>query len=163
MTMDQNEKKGLGTGAKVAIGCGSGCLILIVLVLIVVGAGAFYVKKLMTQYETELKGYGFEKVQSGQMIDITEPITEPTLLKAQIVTLDADCPVDLAVMAQVCEVNGRIDGKLYFRGQVLMLNAGSEVTGGVDAKAQVVQNAGTVSGGISGEFQLIEGAAPAAP
>ncbi|MDF7823534.1 hypothetical protein P4B35_05875 [Pontiellaceae bacterium B12227] len=156
MTEQGIEKKKLGTGAKVAIGCGSGCLVVIILAVLAIAGGAIYVKKMITKYETELKGYGFEQVTEGQMLNVTEPITQPVLLKAQSLQLRADCSTDLAVLAQICEVYGKVDGKLYFRGQMLTVHPGAEITGGVDAQAQIIQNNGTISGGMTGKYQLLE-------
>ena len=156
MTDQGVEKKKLGTGAKVAIGCGSGCLVVILLAVLGIGAGAFYVKKMITKYETEMKNYGFEQVTVGQMLTITDPITEPVLLKGQSVKIMSNCSTNLAVLAQVCELHGKIDGKLYFRGQMLTIHPGAEITGGVDAQAQFLQNNGTIGGPMSGKYQLIE-------
>lgn len=159
MSEQEVGKKKMGTGAKVAIGCGSGCLVVVLLVIIGIGVGAFYVKKTIAKYETELVGYGFETVQEGQMMTISSPITEPVLLKGQSVTIQADCSTNLAVLAQICEVFGKVDGKLYFRGQMLTVHPGAEITGGVDVKAQLLQNNGTIEGGMAGEYQLIEAGA----
>ena len=156
MTETGMEKKKMGTGAKVAIGCGSGCLVVVLLVVVAVGVGAFYVKKMISRYETELKGYGFETMATGQALDINEPVDEPLLFKGQVVRIMADCSTNIAVLAQVCEVYGKIDGKLYFRGQVLTVQPGAEILGGIDAQAQVIQNNGKIEGGISGKYQLIE-------
>jgi hypothetical protein len=156
MTDEVVEKKKMGTGTKVAIGCGSGCLVFVLLAAIGIGAGVFYVKKMIDTYETELNGYGFVQVTEGQMLNITEPITEPILLKAQSVQLRADCSTNLAVMAQMCEIFGKIDGKLYFRGQMLTIHPGAEITGGVDAQAQILQNNGTIEGEITGKYQHLE-------
>ena len=163
MTEEMIGKKKMGTGAKVAIGCGSGCLVIVLLVVAGLVGGGLYVKKLITKYETELIGYGFEKVVTAQMLEITDPVTEPTLFKAQVLTYNTDCSTNMAVLAQVCEIDGTIAGTLYFRGQVLTINPGAEVLGGIDAQAQVIQNNGTVSGGITGKYQLIEIPEPSSP
>lgn len=150
------EKKKMGTGAKVAIGCGSGCLVVVLLIAVAAIAGTVYVKKIITKYETELKSHGFETVVTGQMLDITDPIDEPILLKAQVVRIMSDCSTNMAVLAQACEVSGTIEGKLYFRGQVLTVHPGAEILGGMDAQAQLVQNNGKIEGGMTGKYQLIE-------
>lgn len=156
MTETGVEKKKMGTGAKVAIGCGSGCLVVVLLAAVGIGVGIFYVKNLVVRYETELKGYGFESVTKGQVLDITEPVTEPILFKGQVVRLMADCSTNVAVLAQVCEVHGKVDGKLYFRGQMLTVQPNAEILGGVDAHAQVIQNNGKIEGPITGRYQLVE-------
>ncbi|MCF7848292.1 MAG: hypothetical protein K9M45_05530 [Kiritimatiellales bacterium] len=149
-------KKKLGTGAKWGIGCGSGCLVLILLVAGVAIFSVFYVKKIVATYETELKGLGFEKVEMAQMQDVHDPVTEPILFKGQTVRIFADCSTNIAVLAQLCEIHGKIEGKLYFRGQLLTIQPKAEITGGLDATAQLVQNHGKVEGGITGKHQLID-------
>ena len=157
------EKKRMGTGAKVAIGCGSGCLVFVLLVVLAIAAGAFYVKKIISKYEDELKSHGFDTVIQGQMLNITEPINEPILFKGQSVRILSDCSTNMAVLAQVCELHGRIEGKLYFRGQMLTLHPDAEILGGVDAQAQLVQNNGKIEGGITGKYQIAAPPAAAPP
>jgi hypothetical protein len=149
------QKKKLGTGAKWAIGCSSGCLTVLVLAIALGFAGYAYIKKAVAGYETELKGLGFETVIQQQMVDVTQPITQPVLLKGQMVRIMADCSTNIAVLAQVCEINGKVDGKIYFRGQVLTIGPNGEVLGGIDAQAQFIQNNGRIEGEISGKYQLI--------
>jgi hypothetical protein len=146
----------MGAGAKVAIGCGSGCLVIILLLVIGIGGGAFYVKQMIGKYEAELKGYGFEQVRTGQMLTITDPINEPVILKGQAVEIMSDCSTNLAVPARVCEIFGKVDGKFYFRGQMLTVHPGAEISGGMDAQAQIVQNNGTIDGGMTGKYQLLD-------
>ncbi len=150
------EKKKMGTGCKVAVGCGSGCLVVVLLAALGIGVGAYYIKKTIAKYETELKGYGFEKVTQGQVIDVTNPVDEPVLFKGQVVRIMADCSTNIAVLAQACEIYGKIDGKVYFRGQVLTVQPNAEIHGGIDAKAQVIQNHGTIEGPVSGSYQVFE-------
>ncbi len=150
------EKKKMGTGAKVAIGCGSGCLVVVLLGGVLIGVGAVYLKKMIAGYEAELKGYGFESVTSGQVLDITEPVTEPTLFKGQVIRILTDSSTNIAILAQVCEIHGQVDGKLYFRGQVLTVEPRAKILGGIDAQAQVIQNNGTIKGGITGKYQLVD-------
>ncbi len=160
------EKKKMGTGAKVAIGCGSGCLLVVLVTVLVIIASVFYVKKIVSKYEDELKSHGFETVTQGQMLNITEPIDEPILFKGQSVRIMSDCSTNMAVLAQVCELHGRIEGKLYFRGQLLTVYPGAEILGGVDVQAQVLQNNGKIEGGITGKYQehqLVEPPATAQP
>jgi len=94
---------------------------------------------------------------------VSDPITEPKLFKGQVVRIYSNSTSDLAVLAQVCEIHGKIEGKLYFRGQMLIIQPSGEVTGGVDATAQMVQRFGKVEGGITGEHQLVEMPPPAPP
>lgn len=154
--MADAEKRKMGIGVRVAIGCGSGCLLVVLLAVVAIIAGTVYVKKTISKYETELKGYGFETVTQAQVLNVTEPITEPILFKGQSVRIMSDCSTNMAVLAQVCELHGRVEGRLYFRGQVLTVHPGAEILGGVDAQAQVLQNNGKIEGGITGKHQLIK-------
>jgi len=149
-------KKKLGTGAKVAIGCGSGCLVLVLIAVVTVFAGALYVKKTISRYENELKGYGFEAVTQAQVLNISDPVDEPVLFKAQSVQIMSDCSTNMAVLAQMCELYGTIEGKLYFRGQMLVVHPGAEILGGLDVQAQLLQNNGKIEGGVAGKYKLLE-------
>lgn len=156
MTEEHVEKKKMRTGTKVAIGCSSGCLVVFIMVAILIGVGFGYVKKIVTKYENELKGYGFEIVTTGQVLEINEPINEPLLLKGQVVRILEGSTTNVAVLAQVCEVFGEVEGKLYFRGQILTVQPGAVIRDGINATAQVIRNNGRIEGGITGEYQLVE-------
>ncbi len=150
------EKKKMGTGAKVAIGCGSGCLVVVLLIVVVIVAGAFYVKNIITKYEVDLKSHGFETVVQEQMLDVVDPVSELILFKGQIVRIMANCSTNMAVLAQACEIHGTIEGKLYFRGQMLTIHPGAELLGGADVQAQVLLNNGKIEGEMTGKYQLSE-------
>lgn len=156
-------KKGMGAGAKWGLGCGCGCLV--VLILLILG-GVFGVKLFMRkvdQMAAEMKTVaGIEEEISGQVLEITTPITTPTLYKGQVVKLLANCSTNVAVLAQVGEIHGTIEGRLYFRGQILTIQPSAELRGGLDATAQIVQNYGEVFGRISGEHRFVD-MADAAP
>lgn len=150
------KKKKMGTGAKVAIGCGSGCLVVVLLIVAVVVAGAFYVKNMISNYEADLKSHGFETVVQEQMLNVVDPVTEPILFKGQVVRIMTDCSTNIAVLAQACEIHGTIEGKLYFRGQMLTIHPGAELLGGADVQAQLLLNNGKIEGEMTGKYQLSE-------
>lgn len=64
-----------------------------------------------------------------------------------------DAETDVAVLAQSCEIHGTIQGKLYFRGQILTIKPGAKVLGGIDVQTQVLQNQRDVTGEITGKYQ----------
>jgi hypothetical protein len=163
-TTEQAEPKktGRSTGAKWGIGCGIGCLVVILLIAAVGFAGYFVVKRLIEDTKQELVGYGFDNVVMRQMVETSDPIVEPTLFIGQAVKLLGPSSTDVAVMAQAAEIHGRIDGKLYFRGQVLTIQPNAVITGGLDVKAQAIQNYGTIEGDISGTYQAMQGNPPVA-
>lgn len=149
------QKQGMSTGAKWGIGCSAGCLTLIG--LLAVGSFASY-RFLMSKVDTwvqELTALGFPEVVRGQVLEAREPIAKPTLYVGQSVKILSDCTTNLAIIAQVAEIHGRIDGKLYFRGQLLTIQPNAEIRNGLDVKAQVVQNRGKVAGDITGTYQGI--------
>jgi len=148
-------KKGMSTGAKWGVGCGIGCLTLVV----IIGVASFFIYRFamgkldeMTQEMTEL---GFENVVTQQVIEVTTEITEPTLYLGQVVKILADCSTNLAVIAQIAEIHGKVEGKVYFRGQVLTIQPNGELMNGLDVLAQGVQNLGTINGEITGQYQEI--------
>lgn len=150
------EKKGMSTGAKWGLGCGIGCLAIIIILAIAGFVGFKLVKEKIDETTVELQELGFVNVVTGQALEITDEITRPTLYKAQMVKILADCNTDLAVMAQICEIHGKVDGKVYFRGQVLIIQPQAELRNGLDVLAQVIQKFGTVKGEITGKYQTIQ-------
>jgi hypothetical protein len=156
------EKKGMSTGAKVGIGCGVGCLVVIILGIAASAIGWFFVQKKIDEAETELRGYGFDKTQAGQVIDVKDEITEKTLFKGQVVRVYGNSKTDIALLAQMAEIHGTIEGKVYFRGQILMVHPNGVIKGGVDAKGQAIQNMGRIEGEITGSIPVMDsGSAPA--
>ncbi len=150
-------KKGMSTGAKWGIGCGSGCLVLIIVIPLACFIGYRVVKGKIDTMATELKDkHGFEYVVKGQTIVIDETITKPTLYMGQMVKIHGDCTTNLAVMAQMCELYGAVEGKMYFRGQILTIKPEAHLKDGLDVFAQMVQNQGTIDGKITGSYQTIQ-------
>ena len=150
-------KKGMSKGAKWGIGCGIGCMSIII-ILAVAGFIAFkVVKTKIDEMEAELKSHGFEHVVKGQMLEISEDITKPELFMGQVVKIMGDCNTNLAVMSQLCEIHGKIDGDFYFRGQLLTIQPNAVIEGNLDIKAQALQNYGKVNGKITGTYSGIKG------
>ena len=156
MTNAVPEKKKMGAGAKVAIGCGSGCLVVVLLFIIAGVVGGVYLKKVVAKNEAELQALGFDTVIKEQVLDVTSPISEPVLLEGQVVRIMADCSTNIAVLAQSCEIHSVVSGKVYFRGQILTVQPNGAVLGGIDAKAQVIQNHGLINPPVSGEYQVFQ-------
>lgn len=159
----QPQNQGMSSGAKIAIGCGAiGALTM----LLLCGGVIFFgfrladkaqevVEQVVKEMEKKVEAFavafeaqGYERV-SGQVVDITSDIEQPTVYTVQVFKLNADSNASLAVMAQVAEINGRIDGDLTFFGQSLVIHKNAVVTGNVNVQmAQVVDNRGTVEGEI---------------
>ena len=152
---DTNAKPGMSTGAKWGLGIGIGCLGLILVLGIAGFVGMRFLKGKLDGMTADLKTHGFDKTIKGQILEVRDPIAEPTIYMGQVVKVYADCSTNLAIVAQVGEIFGRVEGKLYFRGQVLTIQPKAEIMGGLDATAQVVKNLGRVSGEITGKHQII--------
>lgn len=149
---ENQEKKGLSTGAKWGIGCGIGCLVIIILVSIAGYIGFKFVMGMLDDMTQEFNELGFENVVKAQTIEVQEDINEKTLYMGQVVKIFGNCSTDLAIMAQMGEIHGKVEGKVYFRGQVLIIQPGAVITNGVDVMAQAVKNYGKVEGGITGNY-----------
>ncbi|MEA3346771.1 MAG: hypothetical protein U9Q21_01625 [Candidatus Auribacterota bacterium] len=146
------KKKGMSTGAKWGLGCGIGCLTIITIISVGIFMTVRFVKGKIDETASELQQLGFETVVKGQVIEISDDIAEPTLYMGQVVKVMADCSTDLAVMAQVCEIHGRVDGKVYFRGQVLIIQPHAELKNGLDITAQALQKYGKIEGEVTGDY-----------
>ncbi len=92
----------------------------------------------------------------NQTIQVTEDVVEPTVYVGQLVKIVADCDSDIAIIAQVGQVHGRVVGTVYFRGQTLVIEPEAEVQGDLDVKAQIVQVYGKVAGEITGNYQQLQ-------
>lgn len=153
--MQENfEKKGLSSGAKWGIGCGIGCLVIIIIFAIAGYIGFRFVTGMLDDMTQEFNQLGFENVVKAQTIEVREDTSEKTLYMGQVVKIFGNCSTDLAIMAQMGEIHGHVGGKVYFRGQVLVIQPGAVITNGVDVMAQAVKNYGKVEGGISGKYQI---------
>lgn len=153
---EEVKKKGMSTGAKWGIGCGIGCLTLIIIIAIVAFIGFKFVKGKVESMTRELKQLGFENVVKGQVLEVRKEITEPTLYIGQVVKIFGNCKTDLAIIAQMAEIHGKVDGKVYFRGQVLVIQPKAELLKDLDVMAQMILKHGKVSGEITGQYQAID-------
>jgi hypothetical protein len=145
------------SSGKWIIGCSAGCLSLIVIA--VIGgcfAGFMWVKNYVAENSAPFIKEGYTKV-SGQMIEVTNPVAKPTLYVGQMVRFHTDSNANVAIIAQTAEIQGKIQGKLSFRGQILVIAPGSDIAGDLDVQAQVVQNEGAVHGQTVGNFRLVKG------
>ena len=144
-------------GKTVAKGCGCGCLALIIAAGITIGGGTYWVKSKIDEFTQEFVDRGMKPGQSGQVITITEPPTEPTYYIGQVVRLNTDTDVEIGILAQTAELNGVASEKVYFRGQVVQIKQDGHLKKGLDVKCQVVQNVGgNVEGGLTGPAQVVQ-------
>lgn len=151
------QKKGMSTGAKVGIGCGVGCLVIVIGIIIAGYVGYRFVLGKVDEFTAEFKQLGFENQVKGQVVEITEEINEKTVYIGQSVRILGDSRADIAIIAQMAEIHGRVEGKVYFRGQMIAIQPNAELLNGLDVYAQMVTNEGRIDGGITGQYQAIDG------
>ena len=137
------------------IGCGSGCLVLVLVLIGLIVFGAHFFSAKVEKMSSEFEDLGYEKV-SGQMLEITESPTEPTLYLGQSVKLLDDVDTDVAIVAQAAEIHATVNGTVHFRGQMLTIQPKAVLKKDLDLKAQIVQIYGTVEGEITGQYQVID-------
>ncbi len=142
----QQRPQGMSTGAKVAIGL---CVVFVVIVvviavLVLVGVYAQYtISHKIAQYESELKAKGYTKTVDGVVL-VREPPMEPTLYKGATVTIQANCPTNIAILAMTAEIQGTVEGRVCFRGVTLVVKPKAVLKGGLDAVAMTVVTNGVV-------------------
>jgi hypothetical protein len=88
-------------------------------------------------YARKFRPFGFENVVKGASLEIKEDIGEPTLYQAAGVRIYGNCATNLAIVAKVAEIYGRVQGKVYFRGQRIKIMPKAELAGGLDSSGQV--------------------------
>jgi len=157
------QPQGMSSGAKTAIGCGLAAFLCMALICggivwvgylalekaeVVVNRVIDEMQKQVDSFAAPFEAQGFERV-TGQVVEITSDIQKPTVYTVQVFKLEANSEADLAVMAQVAEINGTINGDLHFFGQVLKIHPDAVITGDLHIQvAQSVENEGTVEGNI---------------
>jgi hypothetical protein len=146
-------------------GCGCGCLIIIALVM---GASFFGVKKVVDKIKeaaekvtAEFVDQGYKRVGTGtgigQVIEVTEDVSEKTVYIAQVVKIMGTCHDDIAIVAQQAEIHGTVEGNVSFFGQVLVVQPSAVIKKNLDSKfAQVIQVYGSVEGQITGNYQQLQ-------
>lgn len=153
-------KKGMSTGAKIGIGCGVTALLLI---LVCGGITWYAVRHFMGEaraFAADFESRGYVR-QSAQVINISQPLNQPTVFLAQTVSINAPVDGSLAFGVQVAEINANVNGDIDFYGQILKISPGVVVTGDVRIKlAQAFDNKGTVQGQVTGNYS---GARPPSP
>jgi hypothetical protein len=132
-------------------GCGIGCLVVLVLFILVIAMGVKYGRKWINEMSEEFEKQGFVKVVS-QSIEVNDDVTERTVYVGQIVKIIGNCNDDIAIIAQMAQIHGRVAGTLYFRGQLLTIEPGAHLQGDLDVKCQVVTIYGKVDGQILGSY-----------
>ena len=88
-------------------------------------------------YAKKFQSLGFENTVRGASLEIKEDIGEPTLYQATGVRIYGNCTTNLAIVAKLAEIYGRVQGKVYFRGQRIKIMPKAELAGGLDSSGHV--------------------------
>lgn len=132
--------------------CGLGCAIVLLIGVIALSIGVIATVRLGRKYieslTAEYRDMGFTETIRGQKLTVRQDMDKPTILLGQMVEVYGSSSTNLAVVAQVAEIHGNIDGKLYFKGQVLRIMPEAHIRNGADITAQSFTNDGTVEGDL---------------
>lgn len=110
--------------------CSACCGCLFFLTVLILSAGGYLLYDYRMAHADPLvndfreKGY---EVIRGEVLNIDKPLERNTLFLARQVNFNADQKVDLAVRAPVCDIAGRIAGKLFFEGKLITIKTGASV------------------------------------
>ena len=85
---------------------------------------------------------GYE-VRRGDTLALTEPPKTKTLLVGTHVAIEADTGEDLAVRAKVCDVTGKLTGKLLVQGEVLNIGEKADIAD-LEVTVQRINRAGKI-------------------
>lgn len=155
--MNEQNAQPSGKGSFVK-GClvasGIGCLVVLIGVGVLTYVGFRLVKKQYTAVMERFESQGYRRVE-GQVIDIKEPVTDPTLFIGQSVRIRAGSERGLAFLAQTVDIEGVVKGNVYFAGQVLNIRKDAELMQDLEATAQVINNQGTIRGAVKGVYQAL--------
>jgi len=146
-------KTGMSATTKWLLGCGCGCGGLVVLFIAACIGGWMYGMSYVNGIVEELESKGFNKVRMQQVVVVGEPAKDKDLYVGQVVKITNGAEGDLAIVAQIAEISGKVNGKVYFRGQILKVMPGAEITNGLDVKAQIINDRGSIKGDITGTYQ----------
>ena len=133
---------------------GIGCLVILIGLGVAGYVGYRFVKRqyvaVMERYERE----GYKKVE-GQLIEVTETITEPTIFVGQSVKIKKGSERGIAMLCQTAEIDGKIVGNVHFVGQMLTIHKDALLMRDLDVTAQLVNQFGTIEGKITGVYQVL--------
>ena len=106
-------------------------------------------------YAKTFRALGFENLVRGASLEITEEVREPTIYQAAGVRIYGNCTTNLAIVAKIAEIHGRVEGKVYFRGGKITIMPQAELAGGIDSSGQVVRR-GVIRSRDSGRWKGVE-------
>jgi len=130
-----------------------GCLSLLILIIVLSLLGYYILtEKLCPDFDD----LGFHEKVEAQYIEVNETIGTPTFYLGQHVKILSDSKSDIAIMAQLAEIYGKIEGNVYFCGQLLTIQPIANIEGNLDVKAQLINMYGEVNGEITGSYETLD-------
>lgn len=148
----QTQMKRSGRGCLKAAGIG--CLVVLIGLGVLGYVGYRFLKR---QYATVMERYereGYRKVE-GQMIEVTNRVTEPTIYIGQSVRILNGSDRGMAFLCQTAEIHGPVVGNVRFIGQALTIKEDAELMRDLEVTAQLVNLFGKVDGKITGVYQML--------
>ena len=104
----------------------------------------------MERYERE----GYRKVE-GQMIEVADRVTEPTIYIGQSVRIMNGSERGMAFLCQTAEIHGNVAGNVHFVGQMITIKEDAELMRDLEVTAQLVNLFGKVDGKVTGLYQVL--------
>ena len=153
---EQTQKAGLSCVVTGLVGCGVVAMLLLVLGGVGVYFGVRVFSQEMNDFVEPFEQKGYRRVTAQVHVE-EKAVEESTVYVLQVLRLEDGANADIAIMAQVAEIHGTVDGDIDFFGQVLEIKPGAVVKGNIRAKgAQVIKVSGTVEGKVTGIYQRLD-------
>lgn len=136
------------------LGCSIGCLVALLLLGILGYLGGQFLYK---QYQAVMERFereGYHRVE-GQVLEITEPPSEPTIYVGQVVRLHAGSTRGVAMVCQAGEIEGTVEGNVHFYGQMLTVHTNAHLMRDLNIVGQVANVYGQVDGEVKGSYQVL--------
>ena len=146
------QPKSSGSGClKVA---GIGCLVILIGLGVLGYVGYRFVKHQYTAVMERYEREGYKKVE-GQIIEVTETVTDPTIFVGQSIKINKGSERGMAFLCQTAEIHGTVAGNVHFVGQMITINEDAELMRDLEVTAQLVNLFGKVNGKITGVYQVL--------
>ena len=133
---------------------GIGCLVVIIGLGVLGYVGYRVVKRQYTAVMERYEREGYKKVE-GQLIEVTERVTEPTIYIGQSVRIMSGSERGMAFLCQTAEIHGTVAGNVHFLGQMITIKEDAELMRDLEVTAQLVNLFGKVDGKITGVYQML--------
>lgn len=143
---------------KALMGCGCAAVLFVLIAAIGIGGLAWYGIQQLDKFAAPFVEQGYQRTVA-QIVDETKPVPVRRVYSAQTVTIREGSEDSLAMICQVAEVDGTVNGDLDFFGQTLTLKPDAAILGNLNAQGvQVLVIEGKVEGDVSffGQALVVE-------